>query len=148
MKVTLNIPVKLHHRKRFHSYKTFCNHFLIFWGKNFLRFINRVISTCLSIFRSIWPYLEIFIFTEISEFQLLSLITENRERNSKIGFRFLLRLYKLSTYPSFHVKWSITVLKTRISKTPKIATLTAHNFNKRPKLKKVLPIFFYVYHRQ
>ena len=65
--------------------------------------------------------------SKIREFQLLSLITENRERNSKIGFRFLLRPYTLSTYPNFQVKWLTVVLKKRKSKTPKIATLTPYN---------------------
>ena len=108
--------------------------------KNYLRFINRVSSTCLSIFSSIWPYLEIFNFAEIWEFQLLSLITENRDWNSKIGSPFLLRLYTLSTYPKFQEKWSTTGLKTRSSKTPKIASLETHKSKQKTKFKNLLPI--------
>ena len=77
---------------------------------------------------------------EIREFQLLSLITENRERISKIGFRFLLRLYTFSIYPKFQVKWFITVLETRSSKTPKIASLKAHKSKQKAKFKNPLPI--------
>ena len=79
-------------------------------------------------------------FAEIWEFQILSLITENRDWNSKIGSPFLLRLYTLSTYPKFQEKWSTTGPKTRSSKTPKIASLETHKSKQKTKFKNLLPI--------